>query len=639
MIDTPPRNCGGVTVHPQRLSPITGASAVSRAVLSRGRGPWIRGAVFGFVAGLPAWLEPLHVASRTYFAFLLVLAVILVLDRWTDARLPPQREMSAYATLAVIVLAIMVIGAPDSDAVVWLVNGAFALLVGFLFLLWADPREEVDAPTRFSFDVTAGSAMALAIGVLVALLVVQVLIHGTHNGAQVHDASTDETLYVLQSRLMGQPGFGRAIAPGQEPFFALTHTWIYNGRLRTQYPPGWPALLALSGQARWMLVPLATAITVWLTWLIARRFVDGANALLAALLVACAPLTLEMGVGYLSHAAGATFLVLGAWCLLKYAERGRWWSLAAGTSLSVAVMIRPLTGITVGLSVVLWCLVVRPVLRTRLPTLLGGLALGGMPGAAMFLAYDLATTGHALRVGYAAVEGSLHHLGFGLRGTVTYFGDGLPKPLAATFGWHTAFSNLALRIWDCAAGLFPGAGVLLVLASVRQTLRGRRRFALVLAFLVLPAIHFFFFYSMARFYTELVPFFALGLAALIADCRPRWRAALASYLVVGGLVDAGGRFARLAPTGRQQRDQLAMVARAAEQHGPLTVFVQDSGKIEPLLLSLAWIGGGADAGRVLVARDLGAQDSVLIRAWPGRTPMRARWRVWGEAMALEPMGR
>ena len=136
------------------------------------------------------------------------------------------------------------------------------------------------------------------------------------------------------------------------------------------------------------------------------------------------------------------------------------------------------------------------------------------------------TNGSPFAFGYAAAHGSLHDLGFGQRGFVAPDLLGRPMNELVDFTVGRAFSNLFIVMSNLAPIVLPAFLFIPILVIGRQ--HGFAvRWATVCAFLVLPAVHFFYFYFHTRFYLELFPFLFVGLAGILAHVRrriPRWLA-------------------------------------------------------------------------------------------------------------------
>jgi hypothetical protein len=454
-----------------------------------------------------------------------------------------------------------------------------------------------------------------------------------------HTIINDESLYLLQSRMFGEPGFGRPIAASERPFFLVQQTGIRDGRLRTQYPPGWPCLLALFrgiGLQEWC-GGILLAIAVACAYLLGREVHSAHAGLIAAALLATSPIVLRYSGTYMAHAALLACVVPAAWLLLRGEDRaGRarlvsW--LCSGLLLGVTFAIRPLTGALIGLSLGLW-LLCRQRLRARDLALAAGMVLlGVLPALLATLHYNQITNGYPLTFGYEAVNGPLHALGFGPRGFVKYDSLGRPYAEARDFTIRTGFDNTVERLWDL-ANLATPAFLLPTLLVLTIYHRRRVRWSRSGVFLALPAGQLAYFYSEPRFYIELLPFFFVGIGVLFAEVAIRQRRVALGVLVLALL----GNIALSANYVWRSRPIATLrlfheIDAAQKTHSRLLVFVP--AETAPIGI-LQWYNVDAFAGPVLVARDLGGRNLGLIRQYPDRVPMRVVQKLPTDVARLLP---
>jgi Dolichyl-phosphate-mannose-protein mannosyltransferase len=455
-------------------------------------------------------------------------------------------------------------------------------------------------------------------------------------------AIVDETLYLLQARLFGEPQFSRPLSAPLYPFFMLRQAVFHDGRLLTQYPPGWPVLLAVFdwiGAVDWA-GAICGSVAVLLTFLLGRRLYSARVGLAAAALMVVYPRVLEDENNYWSHGGSTVFLLIAAYLAFGY-QRGkgvaslRW--LVVGASIGIACAIRPLTGAAGGTSLALWFLI-----RARpSPPELGRIGMAFLFGALIPAAgtayYNSVTLGNALTFGYDAASGSLQHLGFGVRGMIAYDHAGTSRVIASNFSVAVAISQLIGRVSRQLLDLLPSA-LLIPLVVTAEQYRYAWRLGIVAAFLVLPVAYAFWYYDQLRFYVDILPFAFIGIACIaqhLSRRRPRVVGDAIIYLAIVAPV-AGAAYIRryraaLRPC-RESHDVVRQLARAER----LLVFVKDvpqpSGT-ETLLECLYSYDTGSFSGDVVVARDLGAADTVLMRMLPQNRPVRLSWdRVTSRAV-------
>ncbi len=456
--------------------------------------------------------------------------------------------------------------------------------------------------------------------------------------AQRYVTIFDENLYLLQSRLFDESGFGRPIVRSEQPFFLIRQTFIRDGRLRTEYPPGWPYLLAVCrrvGLQKWC-GALLLAIAAGFVYLLGCRIHSAGTGLVAAGLLVTSPLVLRYAGTYMAHTASLASIASAAWLLLRTEEQagvarfGSW--LSAGALLGVAVAIRPLTGAVIALSLALW-LVCRGRLNTRDMTAAGVIAsLAALLPLGATLYYNRVTTGDSLTFGYQAANDHLHDLGFGQRGFVDYDSLARPYVYASDFTLRTAVDNTAKRAWDLTSGLMP-AFLLPALIVLGAYHRCRVDWVQISVFFLLPAAQFFYFYSEPRFLIELLPFLFIGIGILFAQVTAKQRLAARAVLLlalVGNLLLSAGAIWGARP--EPLLELFHQIDMAQQRYSRLLVFVSQGCRLGhppprgvrrcgPYTM-LYWYDVDTFPGPVVVARDLGPRDTEIIERFPDRVPMR-----------------
>jgi uncharacterized membrane protein len=529
-----------------------------------------------------------------------------------------------------------------SDLSVWMMVWTlyFLALSQDLFGMTGDARI-----TRWQ-DHQVPRAATLGLIVFVVSLAVLGTAHWlTHRRAPV---IADEMLYVLQARLFGQPGFSRALSAPLYPFFMSMQAVYRDGRLFTQYPPGWPAILAVFdqfGAIDWAGATLGST-AVLLTFLLGRRLYSSSVGLLAAMLFLFHPLVIETENNYWSHAGSTVCLLIAAYVAFGDVPGKRWqmarWQLV-GLSIGMACAIRPLTGVTAGSSLAAWYCI-----RERRPAheiaRIGLHALTGMLIPAVGVGYyNHQTLGHFLAFGYSAGNGSLQQLGFGVRGLIYYDHRGMANAVTFNFTPRLAIGQLARRIWEIMLYLLPSA-LFVPLLVLLQRYRFPWRWAVVGVFLVLPAGYAFWYFDVVRFYVDIFPFLFIGVARLLeylAQRRPRVAAALVAYLLIAAPVRAAAAVQTERGRFRKCRDSDAALEALGQRTAALVFVANDTtndGSADPLLFSCLYHFNTREfPGNIVVARDTGAGDSTLVRLMPRRDVVRLRWDGPAARALIEPV--
>lgn len=216
--------------------------------------------------------------------------------------------------------------------------------------------------------------------------------------------TNDEHAYRYQAQLFARGQQVETLGPLAE-FYTAPQTQSDEGRLFSKYPPGHSALLAPGAWLGWPpLVPrLLAALCPLLVFLLARRM-GAMQPHWAAWLMALSPWFLSVEALQLSHGTSLPLSLLFVHAALQALEeagrrprRAVLWSLLAGVSISLCFAARPVTALAIGLPVIATLLIQRPPGGWKLVT---AVLLASLPAAALFLAANQATTGHALQTAY-----------------------------------------------------------------------------------------------------------------------------------------------------------------------------------------------------------------------------------------------
>jgi hypothetical protein len=156
----------------------------------------------------------------------------------------------------------------------------------------------------------------------------------------------DENAYLVAGKNIALH-FTTGFKPGDDYQF-VSAMWLRTkeGWYYPKYPFGVPLLHSvpvLLGQRGWAFAisPLCTSLAVLGMFFLARDIVGSFYALLAMIVLAMGPTTLQLANLPNSHAPALCFVVWGMFCLLRWLRSGRWpLGVAAGFLLGFAVTIR-----------------------------------------------------------------------------------------------------------------------------------------------------------------------------------------------------------------------------------------------------------------------------------------------------------
>ncbi len=176
---------------------------------------------------------------------------------------------------------------------------------------------------------------------------------------------TDQNGYMVGGRMLAQTLTMRLspMRPGTkgefDPHQFVGRMWVGadentpDERYYPKYPIGLPAIYAVMlwiGSLRggdagvimsYWISPIGMSLAVFGTYLLGRRFAGSFGGLMASILFASSPVTLQLAVNPNSHAACVGFVVWGMYLLICWWEkRGIWRGLLAGFLLGYAMTIR-----------------------------------------------------------------------------------------------------------------------------------------------------------------------------------------------------------------------------------------------------------------------------------------------------------
>ena len=223
----------------------------------------------------------------------------------------------------------------------------------------------------------------------------------------------DSCAYMFQARLFAQGSLFAPIPP--EPDFFTAPNVLMTEKWYSQYPPGYPALLALGVLVGipWLVNPVLAALTIVCIYLLAKELYGDSIAKLSVVLASASSFFLLMSSEFTSHPSTLFFVTLAflsfVWMVKK--KRPLLSAVVCGVSLGMALLCRPYTTAWICVPMGVAAIVERKKLSLR-HILIGAVPL--LVGCFVFLAYNYATTGDPLLFGYIALYGKGHYPGFHL---------------------------------------------------------------------------------------------------------------------------------------------------------------------------------------------------------------------------------
>jgi 4-amino-4-deoxy-L-arabinose transferase-like glycosyltransferase len=298
-------------------------------------------------------------------------------------------------------------------------------------------------PGSISFVLEAAARRPRAVVVALSLTTAVLVLLARRFITLGADFTDDERTYWYQAQVLLSGHFiGPLITP---PLFSDNFTVVTasgNG-VAGIFPLGQALLMAFGSLAgdRSLWQWLAAAGTVGLTWRLAQIiFADPRTSLLAALLVAISPWMIGVAATHHNAVPSCFFALVALVAALEHAAKASApRALAAGASLGLAFLIRPLDGLMIGLVVAaIWLVALR---RSAAPARAIGLIVAGLCAALAVASTQLISnaliTGSPLRTPYAlwisqdTPGASLFGFGTSVWGQVQTLGSAATKTGAA----------------------------------------------------------------------------------------------------------------------------------------------------------------------------------------------------------------
>jgi 4-amino-4-deoxy-L-arabinose transferase-like glycosyltransferase len=232
-------------------------------------------------------------------------------------------------------------------------------------------------------SATLALALVVVLGVLYALVARFALDRFPYSG--------DEYSISLQGELFAH-GLLKAPAPAHVEWLRIDHV-VVDSWVRSKYPPGAAALLALGARAgvAWLVTPLEAVVTLLLVWHTTRRLLGGREGLVALVTLGLAPLFAFQAASFYMHTATTMFLAIAFAAIASWCDGKRQgWLVLAGAAIGCAFLTRPLDAVVFGAAM----------LAFRSPRVIAVTAVSALPAVVVNFAYQAAQFGSPFTDGY-----------------------------------------------------------------------------------------------------------------------------------------------------------------------------------------------------------------------------------------------
>ena len=167
--------------------------------------------------------------------------------------------------------------------------------------------------------------------------------------------SGDEYSLALQSELFAK-GLLKVAAPEHLEWLRIDHV-VIDQFVRSKYPPGGPALLAIGARYgyAWLVTPIEGAVTLAIVWHTVRRVLGARPALIALVALGSAPLFMFDAASFYTHTPTLLFLAIAFAAVAQWTKsQGLVWLMVTGAAIGCAFLIRPIDALLFGVAMLVF---------------------------------------------------------------------------------------------------------------------------------------------------------------------------------------------------------------------------------------------------------------------------------------------
>ncbi len=271
------------------------------------------------------------------------------------------------------------------------------------------PTTSATLSARLSNGIRCRTGLALSLLLALALIAPAVIASAV---LDFFPNSGDEFAYFFQGGLFAK-GELWAKAPPLGYTFVPYRTWIFGTKWLSQYPPGWPLMIAgalRAGLPAWSLNALIGAASAATLMSPLWGFKNRVTWFVVVALYVLTPFYLLNAASFHSHMVSALLVLLVCVCCLKYQRDRRAAALiACGALLGLIGLTRYYTFILVLPALCYWLFIENHGRRLRIVV---ALLLGGLPFLGLLMTYQYLVTGNPLQSTYALIANKDSFLSF-----------------------------------------------------------------------------------------------------------------------------------------------------------------------------------------------------------------------------------
>jgi len=455
----------------------------------------------------------------------------------------------------------------------------------------------------FSSPPQGFAGAVIVISLVAALFIQEVLFDGIPH-------VTDATSHSFQAQIFRMGRLAVPSPPCSDAFFQHGVVLNSQGLWHSKYYPGTALGLACLGRG---FLPLSFAILLVAFYLVARHYIEEAEARLATILVGLSPMMLLLAGSFMSHVPLLMWMAL-AWLGTLYGMQGnRAAAIGAGFAAGMGILTRPLDGTLLGALIGLVMLFDNRFLLRRKWACLG-LTLCGLAIPSSFLAIqNIFLYGTPFTTGYNFSHSAAHYqIRIGLS-------DRFPFAQACKQGgWILARLNQALLGW-------PSSFLFIVYLFWAKPRRWSSYLIALIAMGLYTPYFLYFYYGFefeARYTFAAVPLLCIlaaqGIRVMADHSRLGWAVPgilVAFYIYAAAYYWPAYLWSRYAGAYEEATPELHRSAQAANLELPALVLLPNAGfgyssgfiHNDPLLQA-----------PIIYARDIPAELPCLTQAFPER---------------------